>query len=116
MNAALLAASRENSRLQLDFVERSSETDIDLYTTHCRMILNTRTFVASEEHGLIGIAPKAAFADNIVAKAQGWPEPLLLRRSGTDFLFVGECYMHGIMNGECLQREGGCHFEEVGIV
>jgi hypothetical protein len=47
---------------------------------------------------------------------QGWPVPLLLRRSGTDFLFVGECYMHGIMDGEWLEREGGCHLEAVRIV
>ncbi|RDL40248.1 uncharacterized protein BP5553_00227 [Venustampulla echinocandica] len=65
--------------------------------------------------GFVGaVPPSSELGDDIVVFA-GMQTPSVLRRAGSkQHRYIGECYVHGIMNGEMLGAEGcGGHFEIV---
>jgi hypothetical protein len=86
--------------LVLDFLQRVKS-----------VIWNRRLFT-SEEHGWMGLAPTAARIGDIICILYGCSVPVILRPffegeiddGETYFLFVGECYVHGMMDGEAIER------------
>ena len=71
---------------------------LDIVGTFC----SKRSFIITDE-GYIGIAPKAAKQGDRVCVIFGCRSPLLLRKlSGSQFQVVGQCYFHGMMNGEAF--------------
>jgi hypothetical protein len=55
--------------------------------------------------GHIGIVPKQARVGDTVAVLLGCTMPLVLRRTkGSVCSVIGECYVHGAMDGEVLQE------------
>jgi hypothetical protein len=57
------------------------------------------------EHGFVGTVPESAEAGDVVVILKGAGVPFVLRKSSTRpgaFRLVGECYIHGMMNGEAL--------------
>jgi hypothetical protein len=52
--------------------------------------------------GFIGLAPRTSQPGDIVCLILGAEVPLLIRTDGDKYVFVGECYVHGIMDGEGL--------------
>ena len=58
-----------------------------------------RRFFVTEDGGL-GMGPKVMQADDLVATVAGMRTPVVLRPSGAGFKFIGEAYVHGIMDGE----------------
>ena len=61
-----------------------------------------RSFITTEE-GYIGIAPKATKPGDHACVLFGSQMPLLLRKSsGLQSQVVGECYIHGLMDGEAF--------------
>ncbi|KAI8635167.1 heterokaryon incompatibility protein-domain-containing protein [Xylariaceae sp. FL1651] len=55
--------------------------------------------------GYMGIIPRCARVGDVVAVLLGCTMPLILRRNqGSHFTVVGECYVHGAMDGEVLQE------------
>jgi hypothetical protein len=71
-----------------------------------RVMIERRLFVT--EGGLIGAAPVSAKVGDGVYVLKGGNALYVLREStgGDGFEFVGDCYVHGVMNGEALRREG----------
>ncbi len=64
--------------------------------------LNKRAFIITER-GFLGVAPEMAREGDAVCILQGGCMPFVLRPKGDDqWEFVGECYVHGIMNGEVV--------------
>lgn len=63
-----------------------------------------RLIVTTE--GLIGMAPCGTVKGDVLSVLLGCSVPVVLRKlEGTDaFEFIGECYVHGYMNGEILQE------------
>lgn len=58
----------------------------------------------STKGGRMGLVPGAALEGDHIAVILGADTPFVLRSAGADFYaLVGECYIHGIMNGETLQ-------------
>jgi hypothetical protein len=61
---------------------------------------------------LYGISPPDAQCGDIVAVAEGFPFPLLLRTrsplpgAAQTFEIVNICYVHGMMNGEAYRDDG----------
>lgn len=55
--------------------------------------------------GYVGLAPAAARAGDEIAVLVGCCVPIVLRRNEGKSIWqvVGECYVHGIMNGEVLR-------------
>lgn len=64
-----------------------------------------RTFFITQ-YGHIGKGPTAAQADDIVVVLFGGQTPYILRptEKDGDYLFIGECYLDGIMHGEHIEK------------
>ncbi|KAJ4376237.1 hypothetical protein N0V83_001520 [Neocucurbitaria cava] len=58
-------------------------------------------------HGRLGLAPPGAESGDVVCVLFGGDVPYVLRRMGMDnWLFVGECYLHDMMDGQALSASG----------
>jgi hypothetical protein len=55
------------------------------------------------ERGYIGFGPLATEVGDVVCILEGHKAPVLLRRRGSHYIFVGDCDVVGIMNGEVLE-------------
>lgn len=70
--------------------------------------MNRAFFITGSGH--FGLGPYFAVEDDIVGVLYGLQFPVVLRPMGKDFLFLGTCYVHGIMHGEISYRS---HEDEV---
>ncbi|KAH7382002.1 heterokaryon incompatibility protein-domain-containing protein [Cadophora sp. MPI-SDFR-AT-0126] len=52
--------------------------------------------------GFIGLAVNSCMPGDLVCVIYGCSTPVLLRRIGDHCIFLGEAYLHGIMNGEAI--------------
>jgi hypothetical protein len=95
-----------------DFFPQSGRKSVDIaMTLQCmrlallsldqRALMTTRT-------GYLGLAPKAVQQGDVVAVLLGCRCPIVLRpRCDNLFHVIGECYVHGLMDGEILSQESG---------
>ena len=69
------------------------------------------------ERKYIGLGPLATEAGDIVCVLEGHKAPVLLRRRGSHYTFVGDCDVVGIMNGEVLEavKRGEAEITEIEI-
>ena len=71
------------------------------------MAAHQRRFCSTKQ-GRIGLVPCATQKGDLVAIFMGADVPFVLRSFGAGtYELVGECYIHGVMNGEALQGEHG---------
>jgi Heterokaryon incompatibility protein (HET) len=71
-------------------------------------IIHIRTFARTEQ-GYLALVPPETMVGDTIAICQGGKMPLVLRGDGPEKVrIVGDCYVHGIMNGE-KYREEDCH-------
>lgn len=57
-----------------------------------------------DDGGLIGLAPSGALEDDTVALFLGAQVPFVIRERGDGkYQLIGECYVHGIMDGELIK-------------
>ena len=88
--------SRATDALVVKFVHKVQE-----------VVLNRR--LVNTQHGRLGLAPKLAKKSDLVCILFGCSVPIVLRlqqdaNTGEKyFQFIGECYIHGIMEGEALE-------------
>ena len=56
-------------------------------------------------NGSLGLVPRAARKGDIVGIMRGSPLPFGVRRSGRgeSYLLMGQCYVHGFMEGEAIE-------------
>jgi hypothetical protein len=59
-------------------------------------------------NGLLGVGPDTTRAGDLVAVFFGGRVPFILRQYNSCYVLLGECYIHGIMDGEAIDgwREG----------
>ncbi len=70
--------------------------------------------LARTEKGYFVLGPKVMVVGDVVCVLFGGKLPFCLRPCGNRFLFVGECYVHGMVDGEALDMmEAGQLWEEV---
>ena len=55
------------------------------------------------EKGYIGFGPLTTEVGQRICVLEGHKAPILLERSDSHYLFVGDCDVVGIMNGEVLE-------------
>ena len=69
------------------------------------------------ERKYIGFGPLATEVGDIVCVLEGHKAPVLLRRRGSHYTFVGDCDVVGIMNGEVLEaiKRGEAEITEIEI-
>ena len=70
---------------------------------------------AMTRSGYMGLVPGTAQLEDNVYVVAGAQTPFIIRQSGLDNLLVGECYIHGIMDGEAL-RSGAMDFREITLI
>ncbi|KAH7317765.1 heterokaryon incompatibility protein-domain-containing protein [Rhexocercosporidium sp. MPI-PUGE-AT-0058] len=96
----LIKTCEAGSTLVVDFLQR------------VQSVIWNRKFLVSES-GSIGLAPMAAQERDVVCILYGCSVPVVLRetraRGETFWQLVGECYVHGKMDGEAME---GSHPEE----
>ena len=90
---------REDAQAVVDFeayLPRFHDTILKMYR---------RLMVTSWGH--VGMAPSRAVKGDVLAVLFGCSVPVLLRprnQERTSYAFIGECYVHGYMNGEAIQE------------
>lgn len=55
----------------------------------------------------IGLAPEQAMVEDVICLLWGCSVPVILRKKGQFMELIGECYVHGIMNGELMYNHPG---------
>lgn len=85
----------------------SSDGDADSYFKLARNFCHNRSFIITSR-GRCGISPLGTQVGDVVAVLFGGGVPYVIRRHEHGFLFVGESYVDGLMEGEAVQewREG----------
>ena len=83
------------------------------YSALTRLPLAGRRFFVSEER-YVGLAPSSARKGDEVWIVRGTKMPLLLRKQpkGT-YRFIGEVYIHGLMQGELFEKKDGLTIQQV---
>ena len=67
--------------------------------------MTERAFIITDR-GFIGLGPSYTQPGDIVCVLRGGNVPFVLRPlEGDYYQFVGECYVHGIMNGSFARKE-----------
>lgn len=60
-----------------------------------RLLYTTRS-------GYLGMTPENSLVGDLIAICWGSHVPYVLRPVGDNFIFIGECYVHGLMKGEAF--------------
>jgi hypothetical protein len=63
-----------------------------------------QAFAVTEEK-YVGIVPAKAKAGDYVCIILGCDVPFIVREDYGKYVLVGECYIHGIMDGEAMDME-----------
>lgn len=75
---------------------------------------NSARRMGTTDKGYIGMLPELTRRGDIICVLFGSRMPVVLRPKGRHYLFIGECYVHGIMGGECMNdlRKGLLRVQE----
>jgi len=68
--------------------------------TQEKRVVRTRT-------GYLALVPRAVQKGDKIVVLKGGPVPFLLRPKGEEFSLLGDCYVHGVMNGEVIRGASG---------
>ena len=85
---------RRTNREAEDYLEQSMA-----YNQELNIFTRTRVFAVSKS-GFMIFAPVEAQIDDVIAIVKGSEHPWILRPTGSGFHFIGQAYVHGIMDGE----------------
>ncbi|KAL8761948.1 MAG: hypothetical protein Q9184_001986 [Pyrenodesmia sp. 2 TL-2023] len=73
-----------------------------------------RTFIITANKNMMGLAPDACRENDCVAILLGCDSPMVLRPTDDGhYTVVGECYVHGLMEGEGLLGPLPAHWERI---
>ena len=84
-------------------VSSESITDSAGYLKVVRQQAQGRTLIVTDGPRSIGLAPNTCREGDRIAVFLGCPSPMVLReKEDGNYLVLGECYVHGLMNGEAF--------------
>jgi hypothetical protein len=97
LNAPEVISREDVPRTVKTFLERVRAV------TWGRRFFTSRVSSNSERQSLFGLAPHDSSEDDVICILFGCSVPVVLRkvRSGR-YIFIGECYVHGMMDGEAV--------------
>ena len=74
--------------------------------------------LATSETGYMGLVSHQAQIGDVIYMLWGGSVPYLLRPKGDGFWIVGECYVHGLMDGEAMNlfKQGKTDIKEISII
>lgn len=76
--------------------------DADLYRLYLDGAHNRRIFF-TKDLSYLGLGPCIMQENDIVCVLFGGATPIILRPEGSQYKFVGECYVYDLMNGEAIR-------------
>lgn len=68
-------------------------------------IRGRRFFLCDAETGLMGLAPRNAEPGDYIVVLAGGRVPYIIRPCGSTWQFIGDSYVHGIMQGEAVEPD-----------
>ncbi len=72
--------------------------------------VNVRRRLVTTKKGYVGMALEAVEPGDVICVLLGCTVPMVLRPAGDKYQVVGECYLHGLMEGQALKWvEDGVH-------
>ncbi|GKZ38225.1 hypothetical protein AbraIFM66950_010254 [Aspergillus brasiliensis] len=81
------------------------DSAITLATSYRRLMISSKDY--------IGLVPSRTQEGDLICVLFGCSVPVILRKQDDHYIFIGECYVHGIMDGEAIeQMKEGCLVEE----
>ena len=83
----------------------NSEGARALFQEHVDRACNARRFFVTAK-GYIGLGPPEVQDGHLVTVLLGGQVPFILSRQQEKFRLVGECYVHGLMDGEAFSEDG----------
>jgi len=115
-NAPLQVCGREFSAY---FTDAGLHGEID--PVHLRDALMQRDRInlgrrlVTTKRGYVGMALETTQKGDVIGVHLGCTMPVVLRPVGDHFRVVGECYIHGLMEGEAMEwlETGECQLEEI---
>ncbi|KAG0650483.1 Heterokaryon incompatibility protein [Hyphodiscus hymeniophilus] len=105
-NRLIAESEMDESSLVVDFLQR------------IQSVIWNRKFLVSKSNNWLGLAPMAAQPEDLICILYGCSVPVVLRPTETIYgdryyQLVGECYVHGMMDGEAVETamDDGVDFE-----
>jgi hypothetical protein len=84
-----------------DLATKAKEEDIIHFLASFQQATPTRRFFITKE-GHMGLGPRLVEPGDVVCVLFGSQVPFILREVDDHYLLIGECYCHGIMEGEAM--------------
>lgn len=84
-------------------LEMAEKGNAELFTTSVYIIAQSMRFATTVRRGLYVLAPTAVKKGDLVCVLFGGATPYILRRHGSRYLLVGECFAYGMMFGEGIE-------------
>jgi len=94
---ALVGSGTGDVRLQRMITQSKSSVATEVLRRIQSVIWNRR--LAITDQGSVGLVPAAAEIGDVIMVLYGMSVPVVLRKLLTSFWLVGECYIHGAMDG-----------------
>ncbi|KAH7153104.1 heterokaryon incompatibility protein-domain-containing protein [Dactylonectria macrodidyma] len=104
--AYLVRALGDSSSVAADVRELAPDGDAFRWSHEATLVARYRKFGVTTS-GLFFIGPEMMERGDVIAVLYGAKTPIALRKRPDDdgWTLVGECYVHGIMNGEALEDD-----------
>lgn len=83
--------------------ELAKKGNAEIFTNSVYVIAYGMCFTTTVTRGLYVLAPTAVKEGDVLCVLFGGATPYILRRHGSSWLLVGECYVHGMMFGEGIE-------------
>ncbi len=92
-------------------VEQRPSSMIVEFLERVRSVIWKRRLIMTRNHQFLGLAPSEAKRQDLICILHGCSVPVVLRPQDDHvgracYQFIGECYVHGMMDGEALELEG----------
>ena len=89
--------------LQLLQQQLGTDGDPDQYASAMREMCAIRRFFVTRD-GRLGIGPSGLRSGDVVTILFGSGVPMILRKRAGRWLLVGDCYIHGLIEGQAIDR------------
>lgn len=105
MAAYLVGAFPQKVRANGDasIVELAKKGNAEAFTTSVYIIAQSTRFATTVRRGLYVLAPTAVEEGDVLCVLFGGATPYILRRQGSRWVLVGECFAYGLMFGEGIE-------------
>lgn len=104
-----------NTSRLIDECEKDSHLVVH-FLHRVRSVIWNRKFLVCSNNGRIGLAPTAAQEGDSIAILHGCSVPVVLRQKANAWELVGECYVHGMMDGDAIDAAKASGHKETDFV